>query len=50
MNFAYHEMQVIFSLLLNRYHLKLVDPDSKRDPKANTSRPVRPCWIQYKRR
>lgn len=50
MNFAYHEMQVIFSLLIQRYHLALVDPDPQRDPKANTSRPKRPCWIQYQRR
>jgi sterol 14alpha-demethylase len=50
MNFAYHEMQVIFSLLLQRFHLELVDPHPKRDLKANTSRPVRPCWVRYRRR
>lgn len=50
MNFAYHEMQVIFGLLLQRYQLELVDPDPKPDPKSNTSRPVRPCWVRYRRR
>jgi len=50
MNFAYFEMKVIFSLLLKRYHLELVDPDPQSDPKANTSRPVRPCWVRYRRR
>ena len=50
MNFAYHEMQVIFSLLIQRFHLELVDRDPLPDPKANTSRPVRPCWVNYRRR
>jgi sterol 14alpha-demethylase len=50
MNFAYNEMKVIFSLLLHFYELELIEPDPLPDPKANTSRPKRPCWVQYSRR
>jgi sterol 14alpha-demethylase len=50
MNFAYEEMKVIFSLLLRRYQLELVEPNPIPDSKANTSRPIRPCWVKYQRR
>ncbi|MFU8772709.1 MAG: cytochrome P450 [Anaerolineales bacterium] len=50
MNFAYLEMIVIFTLLLQRYHLELLDPRPTADPTANTSRPRRPCWVSYKPR
>jgi sterol 14alpha-demethylase len=49
MNFAYVEMKVIFALLLQRYQLELVEPNPVPDPKANTSRPLRPCWVNYRR-
>jgi sterol 14-demethylase len=50
MNFAYTEMKVIFSLLLKRYQLELVDPDPQPDRSSATSRPERPCLIRYQKR
>ncbi|MFN2274939.1 MAG: cytochrome P450 [Anaerolineales bacterium] len=50
MNFAYTEMKVIFSLLLARYDLELVDPDPKTDRSPATSRPQRPCLVRYRSR
>ena len=50
MNFAYTEMKVIFSLLLKRYELELLDPDPQPDRGSATSRPGRPCLIRYQKR
>jgi sterol 14-demethylase len=50
MNFAYTEMKVIFSLLLKRFDLELLDTDPQSDTSAATSRPARPCRIRYQKR
>ena len=50
MNFAYTEMKVIFSLLLKRYQLELLDPDPQSDRGSATGRPERPCLILYQKR
>jgi sterol 14-demethylase len=50
MNFAYTEMKVIFSLLLHKYELELLNPDPKAVRDAGTVRPERPCLIRYRLR
>jgi sterol 14-demethylase len=50
MNFAYTEMKVIFSLLLKRYELEMLETDPQPDRGSSTSRPARPCRIRYQKR
>jgi sterol 14-demethylase len=50
MNFAYNEMKVIFSLLLNNFQLELLDANPKPDTSSPTSRPSRSCRVRYIRR
>lgn len=48
--FAYNEMKVILSLLLQRYKLELVDPDPKPESGPNPNWPKGPIMVRYRRR
>lgn len=48
--FGTYEMKVINSLLLQHYHLELVDPDPQSDFSIGIVRPKPPCYIRYRRR
>jgi sterol 14-demethylase len=45
--FAYLEMKVILTLLLQRYQLELVDPDPQPIPGQKTKWPQSPCRVRY---
>ena len=46
-HFAYLEMKVILTLLLQRYHLELIDPDPQPIPGQKTKWPQSPCRVRY---
>lgn len=48
-HFAYNLMKVIFSLLLQRYSLELVNPDPQPDYSTSITRPEA-CMVRYRRR
>jgi sterol 14-demethylase len=48
--FAYLEMGVILTLLLERYRLELVDPDPRPATGLVTGKPQPPCLVRYRRR
>jgi sterol 14-demethylase len=48
--FAHNLMKVVFSMLLQRYTLSLVNPDPKPDFSSTITRPESPCLIRYRRR
>jgi sterol 14-demethylase len=50
MQFAFHEMKVILSLLLTRYELELDSPDPLPDYGLGIMRPAAPCIVKYRRR
>lgn len=50
MSIAYTFMKVVFSLLLQRYTLTLVNPDPKPDYSTTITRPESPCPIRYQLR
>ena len=50
-SFAKSEMKVIVSLLMQRYHLALVDPDPQPDTDVVGAQPPQaPCIVRYRRR
>ena len=49
-NFAYLEMKVALSLLLQHYEFSLLDPNPQDVPGAMTKWPASPCRVQYQRR
>ncbi len=50
-SFAKNEMKVIVSLLMQRYHLELVNPDPQPDRSVvGAMPPEAPCMIRYRRR
>ena len=46
-HFAYLEMKVILTLLLQRYRLELIDPDPQPIPGQKTKWPQSPCRVRY---
>ncbi len=46
-HFAYLEMKVILTLLLQRYQLELIDPDPQPIPGQKTKWPQSPCRVRY---
>ena len=46
-HFAYLEMKVIVTLLLQRYRLELIDPDPQPIPGQKTKWPQSPCRVRY---
>ena len=46
-HFAYLEMKVILSMLLQRYHLELIDPDPQPVPGGHTKWPQSPFRVRY---
>jgi sterol 14alpha-demethylase len=46
-HFAYLEMKVILTLLLQRYELELIDPDPPPIPGQKTKWPQSPCRVRY---
>ena len=46
-HFAYLEMKVILTLLLQRYELELIDPDPEPIPGQKTKWPQSPCRVRY---
>ena len=48
--FAHNLMKVVFSMLLQRYTLSLVNPDPKPDFSSTITRPESPCLIRYRPR
>ena len=46
-HFAYLEMKVIITLLLQRYRLELIDPDPQPVPGQKTKWPQSPCRVRY---
>ena len=49
-NFAYLEMRVALSLLLQHYDFRLLDPQPQPVSGAMTKWPASPCRVQYQRR
>lgn len=49
-SFAYNFMKVIFTLLLERYSLTLVNPDPQPDYSSAIARPQAPCLVRYRER
>ena len=49
-NFAYLEMKVVLSLLLQYYDFTLLDPNPQPVRGAATKWPASPCRVQYRRR
>jgi sterol 14-demethylase len=49
-NFAYQEMKVILTLLLQRYELELVDTNPQPVRGASTKWPESPCRVRYRLR
>ncbi len=49
-NFAYQEMKVILTMLLQRYELKLIDESPQPVAGARTKWPKSPCRVQYRLR
>jgi sterol 14-demethylase len=49
-NFAYQEMKVILTLLLQHYELELLDPAPQPVPGSRTKWPQSPCRVRYRRR
>jgi len=49
-NFAYQEMKVILTLLLQRYELKLLDESPQPVSGARTKWPQSPCRVRYRLR
>ena len=49
-NFAYLEMKIVLSLLLQHYDFTLLDPDPPAVAGAKTKWPASPCRVQYRRR
>jgi sterol 14-demethylase len=50
MRFAFTEMKVILSLLLQRYRLELVNPDPRPIAGPTSNRPESPCFVRYQER
>jgi sterol 14alpha-demethylase len=50
MYFAYSEMKILLTLLLQRYELELVDRDPKPVGGPRLNQPEEPCWVRYRRR
>ncbi len=50
MHFAYLEMTVVLTRLLQRYELELVDPDPQPLPGTRTKWPQSPCRVRYRAR
>lgn len=48
--FAYNWMKVVFSLLLERYTLTLVNPDPQPNYQMSIARPEAPCLVRYQLR
>ena len=46
-HFAYLEMKVILTMLLQRYQLELIDPDPQPVPGGHTKWPQSPCRVRY---
>jgi len=46
-HFAYLEMKVILTMLLQRYELELIDPDPQPVPGGHTKWPQSPCRVRY---
>ncbi len=49
-HFAYLEMKIVLSLLLQRYEFTLLDPEPQPVSGAKTKWPASPGWVQYRRR
>ena len=49
-HFAYLEMKIVLSLLLQHYELMLLDPKPQPVAGAKTKWPASPCRVQYRRR
>ncbi len=49
-HFAYLEMKIVLSLLLQQYDFSLLDPEPQPVSGANTKWPASPCRVQYRRR
>ena len=49
-NFAYLEMKVVLTLLLQHYEFSLLDPAPKAVSGAKTKWPASPCRVRYQRR
>jgi sterol 14-demethylase len=50
MTFAYQQVKVIWSILLQRFELELVQPQHEPDYSTYVVGPKRPCVIRYRRR
>jgi sterol 14alpha-demethylase len=50
MYFAYTEMKVLLTMLLQRYELELVDPDPIQIVGPQITQPQVPCYVRYRRR
>lgn len=50
LTFAYQQVKVIWSVLLRRFELELVDPAPQPDYSTFVVGPRRPCLIRYRRR
>jgi len=49
-HFAYLEMKVILTMLLQHYELELIDPDPRPVPGGHTKWPQSPCRVRYQAR
>ena len=49
-HFAYLEMKIVLSLLLQQYEFTLLDPKPQSVAGAKTKWPASPCRVQYRRR
>ncbi len=49
-HFAYLEMKIVLSLLLQQYEFTLLDPEPKPVSGTKTKWPSSPCRVQYRRR
>ena len=49
-NFAYQEMKVVITLLLQAFDLELVDPAPRPVAGSHTKWPASPCRVRYRRR
>jgi len=49
-HFAYLEMKIVLSLLLQQYEFTLLDPEPQPVSGAKTKWPASPGWVQYRRR
>jgi len=50
MNFAYQQIMVIWSVLLQTFDMELVNPSTRRARTNIMNTPHRPCLMRYRRR